>query len=373
MDTKLESTLEDGLLSISLSGHLDSQAVESIWPDLSKALNRGGIESIEVEGSHISYCDGSGSALLVYIQRVARRLKVPVDLQGLNDEVKGLLALFPVEKLQKLPPKARIKPAGFVEIVGKETVKLFQMIGEQISFLGELLVGLLNTVLHPRSLRLRDFMRIAEASGVNALPIVALLGCLIGLIMAFQGVVLMKQFGAEIFVADFVGISIMRELGPLITAVVVAGRTGSAFAAEIGTMKVNEEVDALTTMGLDPMRFLVVPRMLAATTMTPLLAIFSNLFGILGGAIIMMGMGFPLATYMSRAFAAVSLTGYLSGLIKAFTFGLLIAGAGCSAGLRTGEGASAVGDSATRAVVNSIVLIVLTDGLFAVVFYYLGI
>jgi phospholipid/cholesterol/gamma-HCH transport system permease protein len=216
-------------------------------------------------------------------------------------------------------------------------------------------------------------MRVAEASGARALPIIGMLGFLVGLIMAFQGAVLMAQFGAEIYIADFVGKSVARELGPLITAIIVAGRTGSAFAAEIGTMKVNEEIDAFTTMGLDPVRFLVIPRVLAATWMTPLLAVLTNIFALAGGAIVMKGLGFPLITYVNRVLAAVTVMDYTGGLIKAFIFGLLISGAGCLCGLRTGAGASAVGNSATRAVVSSIIMIVIADGIFAVLFYFLGI
>jgi phospholipid/cholesterol/gamma-HCH transport system permease protein len=200
-----------------------------------------------------------------------------------------------------------------------------------------------------------------------------MLGFLVGLIMAFQGAVLMAQFGAEIYIADFVGKSLARELAPLITAIIVAGRTGSAFAAEIGTMKVNEEIDALFTMGLDPVRFLVVPRVSASTLMIPLLAVMTNLFGMAGGAVVMKGLGFPLITYVNRIFSAVTTTDLLGGLLKTLVFGLLISSAGCLCGLRTGEGASAVGQSATRAVVSSITLIVIADGIFAVLFFFMGI
>ncbi len=156
-------------------------------------------------------------------------------------------------------------------------------------------------------------------------------------------------------------------------AIIVAGRTGSAFAAELGTMKVNEEIDAFKTMGLDPVRFLVIPRVWAATLMTPLLAVFTNLFGMAGGAVVMKGIGFPLITYVNRVSSAVTTTDFLSGLLKSLVFGFLISASGCLCGLRTGEGASAVGNSATRAVVSSIVMIVIADGIFAVAFYFLGI
>jgi phospholipid/cholesterol/gamma-HCH transport system permease protein len=165
----------------------------------------------------------------------------------------------------------------------------------------------------------------------------------------------------------------VRELGPLMTAIVLAGRSGSAFAAEIGTMKVNEEIDALTTMGLDPVRFLVVPRVLAAVFMTPLLTVYANLVGIIGGAIVLVSLGFPLVAYFNQVLSAINYVDFLGGIVKAFVFGVLIAGIGCLRGLQTGTGASAVGDSTTRAVVSGIVFIVATDGLFSVVYFYLGI
>jgi phospholipid/cholesterol/gamma-HCH transport system permease protein len=232
---------------------------------------------------------------------------------------------------------------------------------------------LLRSIMHPVRLRVKDFMLVAENSGAKAVPIIGMLGFLVGLILAFQGAVLMAQFGAQIYIADFVGKSVARELGPLITAIIVAGRTGSAFAAEIGTMKVNEEIDALITMGLDPVRFLVIPRVLAATLMTPLLAVLTNLSGMAGGAVVMKGIGFPLVTYVNRVLASVTAADYLGGLGKSLVFGFLISSAGCLCGLRTGEGASAVGNSATRAVVSSIIMIVIADGIFAVLFYFLGI
>jgi phospholipid/cholesterol/gamma-HCH transport system permease protein len=241
-----------------------------------------------------------------------------------------------------------------------------------VAFLGELSVVMFKTCLKPGTLRIKDLLITVDASGVRAVPIVVIMGVLVGLIMAFQGAVMMAQFGAEIYIADFVGKTVTRELGPLITAILFAGRTGSAFAAELGTMKVNEEIDAFTTMGLDPVRFLVVPRVIAATLMTPLLTIYANLAGIAGGAIVMVGLGYPLVTYVNRLTSIVTTTDFVGGLAKSLVFGLLVAASGCLCGLRTGDGASAVGNSATRAVVSSILLIILADGLFAVLFYFLG-
>ncbi len=359
-------------LALSLSGELNAAAVAHLWPTLHSALQPKGIESISVQGSKITGCDGAGTALLIHIKKAAHRRKASLKFIELDAAISSLMDLYPIAKIAGDEIDAE-KSHGFVEEVGKTAWKTLLGFKDHISFMGELTLGIFKTILHPADLRMKDFLLVVEASGAKALPIIAMLGFLIGLILAFQGAVLMAQFGAEIYIADFVGKSVVRELGPLITAIIVAGRTGSAFAAELGTMKVNEEIDALTTMGLDPVRFLVIPRVIGATLMTPLLAVLTNLFGMAGGAVVMRGLGFPLITYVNRVLASVTAADYFGGLIKATIFGLLISSAGCLCGLRTGEGASAVGNSATRAVVNSIIMIVIADGIFAVLFYYLGI
>jgi phospholipid/cholesterol/gamma-HCH transport system permease protein len=193
------------------------------------------------------------------------------------------------------------------------------------------------------------------------------------MILAFQSAVPMKRFGAEIFVADLLGLAVLRELGPLMTAILLAGRSGAAFAAEIGTMTINQEVDALTTMGLDPVQFLVTPRIIAAVLMTPLLTLFANLVALAGGALTMQTFSIPLVTFFKEVDSAVDLGDFLAGFIKSFVFALLIAGVGCLRGLQTQAGASAVGDSATRAVVSGIILLVVVDGIFAVIYFVLNI
>ena len=176
----------------------------------------------------------------------------------------------------------------------------------------------------------------------------------------------MKRFGAEIFVADLIGLSMLRELGPLMTAILLAGRSGAAFAAEIGTMRVHQAIDALTTMGLDPVRFGVTPRVIAALLMTPLLVLFANLVGLIGGAMTMQSFSIPIVTFLKEVDSAVTMTDFLAGFVKSFVFAMLVAGIGCLRGLQTGAGASAVGDSATKAVVSGIILLVVVDGIFAV-------
>jgi phospholipid/cholesterol/gamma-HCH transport system permease protein len=213
-----------------------------------------------------------------------------------------------------------------------------------------------------------------QQAGAEALPIITLISFLVGVIMAFVGAVQLQKFGAAIYVADLVGIAVVREMGAMMTGIVMAGRTGAAFAAQLGTMKVTQEIDALTTMGIAPMEFLVLPRALALCLMMPLLCLYSDLVGIVGGAAIATGMlGLSLPVYFTELFQAVTLTDLAGGIFKASVYGVLIAIAGCLRGMESGSSASAVGDAATSAVVTGIVLIISACGLFAVVFYVLGI
>jgi len=193
------------------------------------------------------------------------------------------------------------------------------------------------------------------------------------LILAFQTAAAMRKFGAEVFVADLVVVVLFRELGPLITAVLLASRSASAFAAELGTMKVNEEIDALVTMGLDPVQILVLPRLIAVLCIIPLLTVFNQLFGLIGCGLVMASWNVPASIYLERIRDAATLTDFFGGLVKTFVFGALVAGIGCLRGLQTGTGPTAVGDSTTRAVVSGVIAIIVTDGVFAVVYYYLGI
>jgi phospholipid/cholesterol/gamma-HCH transport system permease protein len=270
------------------------------------------------------------------------------------------------------PPRA-FALRRVAEDVGRAAIGVLSDLRTLIAFVGELTVTLIGVLLRPGRLRWKDAFLVAENAGANAFGIIALMSLLFGLILAFQSAIPMERFGAQIFVIDLVSISVVRELGPLITAIILAGRTGSAFAAELGTMKVNEELNALNTMGLEPVRFLVAPRVLAAVFVTPLLVIFANLFAIVGGCLVMHLLGFTLVTSINRLQYSVGLSDIFGGLFKSCFFGLLVAAIGCLRGLQTASGAQAVGISATRAVVSGIFLILLTDGLFAVLFYYLGI
>jgi phospholipid/cholesterol/gamma-HCH transport system permease protein len=223
-------------------------------------------------------------------------------------------------------------------------------------------------------LRPPDILRYADQAGVKAIPLVLLLGFLMGLILAFQSAVPMRRFGADLYVANLVAISLLRELGPLLSAVILAGRTGSAFAAEIGSMKVNQEIDALATMSLDPVTLLVLPRLIAAVLTMPALVLALDVAGLLGMATVMKAFGYPLVAVAHQVQAATSAIDLFGGLFKGMCFGFAVALIGCRAGLATGVGPRAVGQAAaaTAAVVGGIVAPIFLDGLFALLFYRLG-
>ncbi|MBK7331173.1 MAG: MlaE family lipid ABC transporter permease subunit [Betaproteobacteria bacterium] len=362
--------LPDGRRVLALDGRLDSNTVRAVWSDAHRALDDVPGKPVTVDAAKVDYCDGAGVALLIDL--IAQERAAPVEIANLKPAFELLLKQFDPKRVAKdIDPEVKRRPA--IEEIGRAAAAVWKDIAEQITFIGELSAALFHALLRPHTVRWRDVWRVCERVGVDALPIVALISFLLGMILAFQSAVPMKRFGAEIFVADLIGLSMLRELGPLMTAILLAGRSGAAFAAEIGTMRVNQEVDAITTMGLDPVRFLVTPRVIAALLMTPLLVLFSMLLGLIGGAITMTSFSIPVVTFMKEVESAVSFTDFMAGFVKSFVFAILIAGIGCLRGLQTAAGASAVGESATRAVVSGIILLVVVDGIFAVAFYILNI
>jgi phospholipid/cholesterol/gamma-HCH transport system permease protein len=364
------SDLPDGRRKLALSGRLDAAALPAVWDLARRAVAEVPSRAIVVDAAAVDYCDGIGAALFVDLLRHPREGKL--EVVNLAPAYRTLLGQFDPKALERdLDPEPARGPV--LEEVGRAAFAVWHDFRVQITFVGEATAALLHAARRPDSVRWRDVWHICERAGVDALPIVALISFLLGMILAFQSAVPMKRFGAEIFVADLIGLSMLRELGPLMTAILLAGRSGAAFAAEIGTMRVNQEVDALTTMGLDPVRFLVTPRIIAVVLMTPLLTIFANIVGLLGGALTMQTFSIPFTTFFREVDTAVTLTDFMAGFVKSFVFAILVAGIGCLRGLQTAAGASAVGDSATRAVVSGIILLVVVDGLFAYAYYLLDI
>jgi phospholipid/cholesterol/gamma-HCH transport system permease protein len=360
----------DGALVLALSGRLAADTVPAVWHEALRVVREKSARPVTVDAAKVEYCDSAGIALLVDLMRQPR--EAPVGVANLNPSYMALLRQFDPKVLDHdLDPEPPRRPA--IEDIGRTTAVVLGDLRTQVEFLGHATSALASAIRHPTTIRWRDVWMVCERVGADALPIVALISFLLGLILAFQSAVPMKRYGAEVFVADLIGLGMVRELGTLITAILLAGRTGAAFAAEIGTMRVNQEIDALTTMGLDPVRFLVTTRVLAAVLMTPLLSLFATLVGIMGGAFTMLSYGIPFVTFVKEVDGIVNFQDFVAGWIKSFVFALAIAGIGCLRGLQTAAGASAVGDSATRAVVSGLVLIVIIDGVFAVIYFFLDI
>lgn len=364
------SEAADGRRMLALSGRLEASTVRGVWAEGRKAIAEASGRRVVVDATDVDYCDGAGVAMLVNLMQQAGPGNV--EVANLKPAFAALLRQFDPERLARDqdPPAPR---HSAIEDIGVIAAGIGQDIRNQIAFIGETAAALAHALRHPSTVRWKDVWAICERVGADALPIVALIAFLLGVILAFESAIPMRRFGAEIFVADLIGISMLRELGGLMTAILLAGRSGAAFAAEIGTMKVNQEVDALTTMGLDPVRFLVTPRVIAALLMTPLLTLFADLIGLLGGALTLRTFSIPFVTFVHEVDAIVTFSDFMAGFVKSFVFALLIAGIGCLRGLQTRAGASSVGDAATRAVVSGIIMLVIIDGIFAVIYFFLDI
>ncbi|MDR1164548.1 MAG: ABC transporter permease [Deltaproteobacteria bacterium] len=267
------------------------------------------------------------------------------------------------------PPPA---PLGFFASVGKGLFAFAGDLRDQVSFLGEIISHLGGLILRPWTGRWGSVLNVANGSVVDALPVTCLVAFLVGLILAFQSAMLMQGFGVDIFVADLVGISIIRELGTLLTAIVLTGRSGSAFSSELASMKSNAEIDAFVTMGLSPGRDLALPRILALTLATPALTVLADLAGLLGGNLVMMSIGHPFRVFWDELALHVDLSDMATGLFKSLVFGFTVGVIGCQRGLYAAHGPSAVGEATTRGVVTNILAIAILDSLFAVLFYVLN-
>ncbi|KPK66267.1 MAG: hypothetical protein AMK73_00435 [Planctomycetes bacterium SM23_32] len=362
----------DGAFRLVLSGRLDAHTTAGAWREALRLLEGAAPGRAVVDASRVDYCDGAGIALLRELRRRQDARGGELVIEGLAEESRSSLERFEDAELDPARYRRTVRH-GPVERAGRAAVAVLQDGRQQVEFVGELMVAMGGALARPRRLRWKDVFALIEQVGANALPVVGLVGFLMGLVMAFEAAIILQQFGVEIFVAKFIGLSLIRELGPLVTAIVLAGRSGSSFAAELGTMQVNDEISALRTMGLEPVRVLVVSRVLAAVAMMPPLTVFFDLAGLLGGAFVAFSLGIPLVTYTNQALASVDLSDVLGALVKALVLGLLVAAAGCLRGLQTERSASGVGRATTRAVVSGIILIAVASGVFAVVYYYLGI
>lgn len=359
------AAIDDRALSIApgriaVSGPLILSTVGALWGRGIAAAVNAGDGKLTIDVSAADRIDTSGVSFLLALEQAHGN----VAFEGLNAQCRDLIERLrcPLAIAAHHPEQPRPNKGDVIH-----------HIIDRFAFLGETILALAGLPRDRRFLRGADFARIADMAGVQALPLIVVLGLLIGMILAFQSAIPMRQFGVELFVADLVAISLFRELGPLMCAVILAGRTGSAFAAELGTMQVNEEIAALRTMGIDPATRLALPRMASVMLVMPVLTIAMDVSGLVGMAAVLVSSGYPLAEVSSHVLNATKMRFFVLGLVKSVVFGAIVSLIGCRAGLTAGFGPRAVGEAATSAVVGGIVATIVFDGIFAVLTYRLGI
>jgi len=360
----MPSTSSGQGIELLLEGRITAYTAAPIWQSAIDTLARNPDRPIVVDASRLEYVDDVGIALLFDLIRRDRPVDAKVEIRDLAPNFAALLRGFDPKDFAA-PAHGR-RSMGMLEQVGRATTRQIAYAREMAGFLSACVNAFRQALTRRGMVNWHDVLDIATEAGANAVPIVLLTGFLMGVIIAFEIGLVARQFGAVIFVVNGVGVAMFRELGALMTAIVFAGRTGAAFAAQIGTQKVNEEVSAISTFGLDPIHFLVLPRLISAMLMVPLLAVLADIVGIFGGALVMVSFDIGFLQFYSQLLGAVTAGDFLLGIVKAAVFGLTIAAVGCQRGLGTGAGAISVGLSATSAVVTSIVLIVVIDGIFAV-------
>ena len=355
---------------LALSGSWTARGIGAIEPQLD-AWSAPAKTAMVVDGARIEALDTAGAWVL---QKLLRRLRdegTAVQVRDLRPDFAKLLeAVAPqvADQTETVAPAASA-PASSLEGLGRRAADAYEQAVALLAFVGESAVALAGCVAHPARVRWRPILYNIRSAGFDALPIVGLLSFLLGIVVAYQGADQLRQYGANIFVVDLVGLSMLREFAPLITAIIIAGRSGSAYAAQIGTMVVTEEIDAMRTIGIPPLDLLVLPKVIALVIALPLLTVFADVLGVFGGMIMaraQLGVGF--GDFLDRFVKAISITAYLIGICKAPVFAAIIAVVGCFQGFRTKGGADSVGRQTTRSVVQAIFLVIVADALFSIAF-----
>jgi phospholipid/cholesterol/gamma-HCH transport system permease protein len=351
-------------LFVKLSGDWKITEPLPTTADLEKALESAkGIRRITFDTKDLAGWDSGLLTFLIKIFEACSTAKIEVDKDGLPEGVRRLISLATAVPERKGARKEAKKEA-FLSMVGGEAVAFYRSFLEILDFLGEASLAFARLLRGKAAFRRSDLWLLLQECGGQALPIVSLITLLVGLILAFVGAIQLKLFGAQVYVADIVAIAMVRVMGAIMTGIIMAGRTGAAFAAQIGTMQVNEEIDALETMGISPVDFLVLPRMIALIIMMPLLCLYADLMGILGGLIVGVGMlGINPIEYLNRTQETLTLTTLCIGLFHSAVFGVLVALAGCLRGMQCGRSASDVGYAATSAVVTGIISIIVATAI----------
>lgn len=364
----------DGSLTLCMNGPWRFQDALPSPEAMREALKTEGHSTscIRLDGSGMTAWDSACLIFLQHMQRLADEVGVPLAMEGFPSGIERMLCLARAVPDHTEAHRTENREP-FLARIGLAAQATLDDCKKSITFLGETILAFGALFRGRARMRMTDLWSVIQECGPEALPIVTVISVLVGMILAFLGSIQLKLFGAEVYVADLVGIGMVREMGALMTGIIMAGRTGASFAARLGTMQVNEEVDALQTMGFSPMEFLVLPRMIALILMMPLLTVFSNVLGIIGGALVgVLMMDLTPTQYYLETVKAITLKAVASGLIKSVVFGMLVAFSGCMQGIRCGRSASAVGDATTAAVVHAIVYIIVADSVLSIIYTFTG-
>lgn len=356
------------VVRVALGGSIGIEDAAALWKRISEtaADDLDGIRRVELDMSAVSMIDGACMALLAQLRNDLRARAISCEFAGGSGDVRRIVELYGGRKKTR-HKRAPRKPLNAIEQVGSGTLSVLAELKEILDFVGQLVAATAHVIKHPKSLNLRDVTLTMERAGADATPIVLLINFLMGFVMAYQSAAQLKQFGANIYVADLVGVSMTRELGPLMMAIIICGRSGAAFAAELGTMKVSEEVDALRTLGFMPLPFLVVPRMLGLILVAPVLVLLADAVGIVGGGLVaMLSLDVTPTSFLIQLQGAVRASDVISGVIKGMAFCGAIALIACQQGLATSGGAEGVGRRTTSAVVSILFALIVLDAIFTV-------
>ena len=362
---------QPGVYTIRFYEKIDTLTADAVIKRIRTLKKNNASFSLVVDIGDITNFDDFSAITLLEIKQQIDGPNNDFKIIHVNTDAADILSNINFNTCEIPPPLKQKEKSNFIFQLGESTITHGINVRFMVSFLGSVILSFFRVITHPGSLRINDTISSMEKTGVNAVPIIALISFLLGLVIAFMSSLQLQQFGANLYVASLVSIAMVSELGPIMTAIVVAGRSGSAFAAEIGSMKISEEIDALVIMGFDPAHFLALPRIISAVVVVPILTLFSDLFAVMGGLVVGVFMlNLTAGSYISQTIKTLTLFEVTWGLTKSIIFAVLIAWIGCLRGFQTQGGASAVGDAATSAVVTSIFFIILFDSFFAIVRSY---
>lgn len=365
---------KEGTALVSLSGDWRLQRGMTSAEDILGSVALGtGQRRMAIDLSGVGRWDSALVSLMVQLRRGCESRGIEMESRGVPEGL-GRLVDLALAVPERTGAKRTETPPPFLESVGRQILDAMKSSGEMLSFLGEAIIALGNAARGRARFRIADVVLVLQECGPQALPIVTLISFLVGMILAFVGLVQLQQFGADIYVANLVAVAMVREMGGMMTGIIMAGRTGAAFAAQLGTMNVSDEISAFRTLGIPPTEFLVLPRMLALIFAVPLLTIYANVVGMFGGSVVTgLLSDVSLLQYYVQTASSVTLGDWIGGLFKAVIYGIIIAIAGCLRGMQCKKSAAAVGDAATSAVVTAIVFIILAEAVLTVTYTILGV